>query len=98
MITTYLYVLINAIRTPFQGGFLVRAAPRAEALGCSLSALRAIGAGPRKSPNSIVRTWTSAPQWEPAFLANSQDLYKFAALRSPNRRWFTGECSTVCSI
>ena len=52
MITTYLYVLINAIRTPFQGGFLVRAAPRAEALGCSLSALRAIGAGPRKCPNS----------------------------------------------
>src|SRR5437868_5784003 len=54
MITTYLYVLINAIRTPFQGGFLVRAAPRAEALGCSLSALRAIGAGPRKCPNSIL--------------------------------------------
>ena len=53
MITTYLYVLINAIRTPFQGGFLVRAAPRAKALGCSLSALRAIGAGPRKCPNSM---------------------------------------------
>ena len=30
-ITAYIYVVVNAIRTPFQGAFLVRVVPRAEA-------------------------------------------------------------------
>src|SRR5438132_4634165 len=46
-----IYVISNAIRTPFQGDFLVRVDPRAEALGCFLCALRAIGTHTRKSPN-----------------------------------------------
>ena len=40
------------ILTPFQGDFLVRVVPKAEALGCSLFALRAIGTRTRKCPNS----------------------------------------------
>src|SRR5207302_6011608 len=43
-----IYVISNAIRTPFQGDFLVRVDPRAEALGCFLCALRAIGTHTRK--------------------------------------------------
>src|SRR5207249_324784 len=50
-IKIYLYVVANAIRTPFQGDFLVHVAPRAEALGCSLFALRAIGTHTRKCLN-----------------------------------------------
>ena len=46
------------IRTPFQGDFLVRVVPRAEALGCSLFALRAIGTRTRKCPNSTPRVLT----------------------------------------
>jgi hypothetical protein len=34
--TAYIYVVANAIWTPFQGDFLVRVVPRAEALGCFL--------------------------------------------------------------
>ena len=40
------------VRTPFQGDFLLCVVPRAEALGCSLFALRAIGTRTRKRPNS----------------------------------------------
>src|SRR4029077_15270449 len=50
-ITTYIYVVVNAIRTPFQGDFLVRVVPRAEALGCFLFARRALGTRTRKCPN-----------------------------------------------
>src|SRR5271169_3845638 len=55
-ITVYIYVVVNAIRTPFQGDFLVRVVPRAEALaealGCFLFARRALGTRTRKCPNS----------------------------------------------
>jgi hypothetical protein len=51
-ITAYIYVVVNAIRTPFQGDFLVRVVPRAEALGCFLFARRALGTRTRKCPNS----------------------------------------------
>ena len=37
--TAYIYVVVHAIRTPFQGDFLVRVVPRAEALGCFLFAV-----------------------------------------------------------
>src|SRR5438128_5156115 len=56
-----IYVISNAIRTPFQGDFLVRVDPRAEALGCFLCALRAIGTHTRKSPNYRARAGTPAP-------------------------------------
>src|SRR5580698_2317492 len=39
-------------RTPFQGDFLVRVVPRAEALGCFQFARRALGTRTRKCPNS----------------------------------------------
>ena len=39
-------------RTPFQGDFLVRVVPRAEALGCFLFARRALRTRTRKCPNS----------------------------------------------
>ena len=39
-------------RTPFQGDFFVGVDPRAEALGCSRFALRAIGIRTRECPNS----------------------------------------------
>jgi hypothetical protein len=51
-ITVYIYVVANAIRTPFQGDFLVRVVPRAEALGCFLFARRALGTRTIKCPNS----------------------------------------------
>ena len=41
-----------SFRTPFQGDFLVRVVPRAEALGCFLFARRALGTRTRKCPNS----------------------------------------------
>ena len=50
--TAYIYVIVNAIRTPFQGDFLVRVVPRAEALGCFLFVLRALRTRIRKCPNS----------------------------------------------
>src|SRR5271169_6431178 len=56
-ITVYIYVVVNAIRTPFQGDFLVRVIPRAEALGCFLFARRALGTRTRKCPNSRARRW-----------------------------------------
>jgi hypothetical protein len=43
------------VRTPFQGDFVVRIVPRAEALGCFLLALQAIGTHMRKCPNSSGR-------------------------------------------
>jgi hypothetical protein len=49
-ITAYIYVVVNAIRTPFQGDFLVRVVPRAQALGCFLFARRALGTRTRKCP------------------------------------------------
>src|SRR5438132_1227079 len=57
-----IYVISNAIRTPFQGDFLVRVDPRAEALGCFLCALRAIGTHTRKSPNYRARARTPVLQ------------------------------------
>ena len=57
-ITAYIYVVVTAIRTPFQGDFLVRVVPRAEALGCFLFARRALGTRTRKSPNSRPRVST----------------------------------------
>ena len=53
-ITAYIYVVANPIRTPFQGDFLVRVIPRAEALGSFLFARRALGTRTRKCPNSSV--------------------------------------------
>ena len=50
------------IRTPFQGDFLVRVVPRAEALGCSLFALRAIGTCTRKCPNSTAQKGLGKPR------------------------------------
>ena len=50
-VTTHLYVVINAIRTPLQGDFYGRVVPRAEALGCFLFARRALGTLTRKCPN-----------------------------------------------
>jgi hypothetical protein len=51
-ITAYIYVVVHAIRTRFQGDFLVRVVPRAEALGCFLFARRALGTRTRRCPNS----------------------------------------------
>ena len=57
--TAYIYVVVKAIGTPFQGDFLVRVVPRAEAwaepLGCFLFARRALGTRTRKCPNSRSR-------------------------------------------
>ena len=53
--TAHIYVVVNAIRTPFHGDFLVRVVPRAEALGCFLFARRAFGTRTRKCPNSRAR-------------------------------------------
>src|SRR5438105_1328377 len=74
-----IYVISNAIRTPFQGDFLVRVDPRAEALGCFLCALRAIGTHTRKSPNYRARAGTPASQCKTGVLA--RHLFQFSKPR-----------------
>jgi hypothetical protein len=49
-------------RTPFQGDFVVGVVPRAEALGCSLFALRAIGTRTRKYSKLQTRGFTPGIQ------------------------------------
>jgi hypothetical protein len=53
VLTTYLCVGSQSpVRTPFQGDFVVRVVPRAEALGYSLFALRAMAKYPNSGPRA----------------------------------------------
>jgi hypothetical protein len=84
-ITAYIYVVVNAIRTPFQGDFLLIVVPRAEALGCFLFARRALGTRTRKCPNcspgtSCLATYHAVPLGQDPFYP-PEALLKLAPMR-----------------